>query len=500
MVLNELLYGVKELQIPENITLQQDISGVCYDSRRATADSLFVCIKGALSDGHFYARSAYDRGCRFFLAQMPLSDLPADAHVLLCPDTRRALAELSTNLFRHPARELHIIGITGTKGKTTTALLIYNILNACGIPCGYIGTSGVKYGSFHFESANTTPESYVLHEYMRNMRRAGVTHLVMEVSSQALYLGRVHGIPFHTAVFTNLSEDHIGEHEHPTFEHYKACKKALFTDHNIQYALLNADDPYCEEFAACVPQGVRTERYAIRADKSDYLAVSVERFKQNNCLGTAFTCKHHGTSLSLSQSFPGTFSVYNALAALAVCRNVGISDEDVARELAGISIAGRFELVKALPYATFIIDYAHNRVSLTSALQTLRAYEPKRLICLFGSVGGRTFARRAELGSVAAELADFSILTSDNPDDEDPQNILREIATQFRGNTDRYVIIPDRAEAIRHAVSIAKEGDVFLFAGKGHERYQLICGERRPFCERDILLAECAKKLDPLPS
>lgn len=500
MTLEALLHGVSEVNVPAHTPLSTNLSGVCYDSRRATADSLFVCIKGALSDGHFYARSAYDKGCRFFLAQIPLSDLPADAHVLLCPDTRRALAELSANLFGHPAHELHIIGITGTKGKTTTALLIYNILNACGIPCGYIGTSGVKYGSFHFESANTTPESYVLHEYMRNMRRAGVTHLVMEVSSQALYLGRVHGIPFHTAVFTNLSEDHIGEHEHPTFEHYKACKKALFTHHNIQYALLNADDPYCEEFAACAPDGVKVERYAIDEDKPDYRAVSIERFKQSDCLGTAFTCSYHGKTLTLSQNFPGTFSVYNALAAFAVCRAVGVSDENIANELADISIAGRFELVRALPYATFIIDYAHNRVSLTSALETLRAYQPGRLICLFGSVGGRTFARRAELGSVAAELADFSILTSDNPDDEDPQNILREIATQFRGNTNRYVIIPDRAEAIRYAVSIAKEGDVFLFAGKGHERYQLICGEKRPFCERDILLAECGKKLDPLPS
>lgn len=498
MTLNTLLADVKGLDVPESTPLARELSGVCYDSRRATADSLFVCIKGALSDGHFYARSAYEKGCRFFLAQKPLSELPADAHVILCNDTRRALAEISANLFNHPARELHIIGITGTKGKTTTALLIYHILNACGIPCGYIGTSGVKYGSFCFESANTTPESYILHEYMRNMRRAGVTHLVMEVSSQALYLGRVHGISFHTAVFTNLSEDHIGEHEHPTFEHYKACKQALFTDHNIQYALLNADDPYYEEFAARVPQDVRTECYAIHADKPDYRAVSMERFKQNDCLGTVFTCQHHGRSLTLSQNFPGTFSVYNALAAFAVCKDAGISDETIAKKLADISIAGRFELVKALPYATFIIDYAHNRASLTSALETLRAYEPKRLICLFGSVGGRTFARRAELGSVAFELADFSILTSDNPDDEDPQRILGEIATQFRGNTDRYVIIPDRAEAIRYAVSIAREGDVFLFAGKGHERYQLVFGEKRPFCERDILLAECAKKLDPL--
>ncbi len=499
MTLKDLLRGLSGLTVPPHTPEEHDLATVCYDSRRARADSLFVCIKGALSDGHFYARSAYDKGCRFFVAQTPLSMLPADAYVILAPDTRRALAEISANLFDHPARELHIIGITGTKGKTTTSLLVYNILRAAGVSAAYIGSNGIDYGSFHFESANTTPESYLLHEYMRNMRRAGVTHLVMEVSSQALYLGRVHGIPFHTAVFTNLSEDHIGEHEHPTFEHYKSCKKELFSAYGATHVLLNADDPYCEEFAAAVAEGAVVERYAIHAEHADYRAQSIEKFKEADKLGVSFLCHYHGIALPLRECFPGTFSVYNALSAFAICRHVGLSDGEIAAALADVSISGRFELVRALPYATFIIDYAHNRVSLTSALTTLREYEPKRLICLFGSVGGRTKARRAELGSVAAALADLSILTSDNPDDEEPLDILRDIATQYRDVPDKFVMIPDRTEAIRYAVSIAEAGDVFLFAGKGHERYQLINGEKRPFCERDILLAECQRKLDTVP-
>ncbi len=490
MTLESLLQDL-QLTLPEHTPLDAAIDDICYDSRKASTNSLFVCMKGAISDGHLYARAAYDKGCRFFLAQMPLSELPADAHVLLAPDTRRALAEVSANLFSHPAKELYIIGITGTKGKTTTALLVHNMLKSAGIPSAYIGTSGIDYADLHFDSANTTPESYLLQKYMREMRRAGVTHLVMEVSSQALHTSRVHGIPFHTAVFTNLSEDHIGEHEHPTFEHYKNCKKSLFSSFGAKHIILNADDPYCEEFANAAPENALVERVSIQSDKSEYFASDIEKFKENDRLGVSFTCHHHGTMIPLSQCFPGLFSVYNALSAFAICKHIGLSDKDIAETLEGVAISGRFEPVRALPYATFIIDYAHNRVSLLSALTTLREYEPKRLICLFGSVGGRTKARRAELGSVAAELADFSILTSDNPDDEDPTEILRDIAMQFRDVPQKYIEIPDRAKAIRYAISMAKEGDIFLLAGKGHERYQLINGEKRPFCERDILLDAC---------
>ncbi len=498
MILESVLSGVVGLTIPKTVSMTAEIEHVCYDSRLAKPSSLFVCLKGAFSDGHLYALSAYEKGCRFFIAERWPDALPEDAHVIFSDDSRRTLAEISGNIFGHPARKLHLIGITGTKGKTTIALLIYNILRAFGVPCGYIGTSGIDYADCHEETANTTPESYILQETMQKMSKAGVTHVIMEVSSQALFTHRVHGLTFQTAVFTNLSEDHIGEFEHPSFEHYKNCKKSLFSSFGVSTAILNADDPYAEEFAAAAASA-DVKRFSSSRPDADYFASDIVRFREADKLGIRFSCHHHGRTDHVTQCFPGFFSVYNALAVFAVCHTLGLKTEQITEALAHVSISGRFEMVPALPYATFIIDYAHNRISLQSALETLREYEPKRLICLFGSVGGRTRSRRVEMGRVAAELADFSILTSDNPDAEDPSAILSDIATQFREVPHNYIAIPDRAEAIRYAVSMAREGDIFLLAGKGHEKYQLIFGQKVPFCERDILLDACQDLLNSLP-
>lgn len=489
MKLQKLLEGIEGLCPPSGEIPDKNISDVYFDSRKACGAGVFVCLCGSRADGHLFAGAAYERGCRFFVAEREL-DLPEDAFVFLCPDTRLALATMSDNLFDHPSTELFIIGITGTKGKTTTALTVYNILNAAGLKCGYIGTSGIDYGDFHIDAVNTTPESYILQMHMRHMCMAGVKYLVMEVSSQALYMHRVKGVRFDTCVYTNLSVDHIGESEHPTFEHYKNCKKSLFSDYGATTVILNADDGYADEIALAVPKETKLLRYAIHKE-ADLRASDVARYRTGESLGTAFTLTERGERLAASLPAPGAFSVYNALAAIAVCETCGVKTEEILRHLATAHAGGRFELVNALPDVTFVIDYAHNEVSLTSALETLRQYEPNRLICLFGSVGGRTFGRRAALGRVGASMADFCILTSDNPDGEDPMNILNEIAAEFGENSCPYVAIPDRAEAIRYAVSMAKKGDVFLFAGKGHEQYQLIRGEKIPFSEREILLEAC---------
>ena len=496
MKLNELLEGVAGLRSHGGEIPDKNISDVYFDSRKASGAGVFVCLRGSISDGHLYARSAYERGCRFFVAETPLTDLGDDATVFLCPDTRQALAVMSDNLFGHPSRELCVIGITGTKGKTTTALMIYHVLNATGRKCGYIGTSGIDYGDFHMDATNTTPESYILQMYMRHMRMAGVQYLVMEVSSQALYMNRVHAVHFDLCVYTNLSVDHIGGHEHPDFEHYKNCKKTLFSDYGASAVILNADDGYAAEMQNAVPSGTALCTYAMYAD-ADYRADAPTRYRENDRLGIEFSFTKGGEKHTATLPFPGHFSVYNALAAIAVCEKCGVTTEDTLRHLARVQIAGRFEVVEALKEATFVIDYAHNKVSLTSALETLRQYEPKRLICLFGSVGGRTFGRRAELGEVAASLADLCILTSDNPDGEEPLAILNDIAAAFGDGACPYRIIPDRGDAIRYAVSIAKEGDIFLFAGKGHENYQLVHGKRLPFSEKEILLEECKKRLTP---
>ncbi len=464
-----------------------EITSICCDSRKAAAGSLFVCISGAVSDGHDYAPSAYEHGCRVFVVQKAV-ELPEDALVLLCGDTRIALAQISRCFFGYPSRELKVIGITGTKGKTTTAHMIYHVLNSCGIKAGYIGTNGIMFDGKFFESVNTTPESYDLALYMRKMLDSDVKYLVLEVSSQAVYLERIHGMVFETCLFTNLSPDHIGKNEHPSYEHYRDSKARLFSEHAPKIAIFNADDEAAEYMKSGCKAPVFT--YSI-VGKGNFNASDIKLYRDGAKLGVRFTFSA-GNEKNLAENFdiplPGDFNVSNALAAIAVCISAGIKVQDIAESLSNVTLKGRFETVDALPYATFIIDYAHNGVSLRSALTTLRAYGPRRLICVFGSVGGRTRLRRAELGKAAAELCDFCIITSDNPDFEPPEQIIDEIAAEFSDDSCPYIKIPSRREAVLYAVTHAEKGDIILFAGKGHEDYQLICGKREYFCERETII------------
>ena len=462
-----------------------EITYVCHDSRKAGPDCAFICIRGYVSDGHNYALSAYTNGARVFVAERAL-DLPADACVILCPDTRVALAVLAAAIFDHPADKLHVIGITGTKGKTTTALMIHGVLEKLGIPSAYIGTNGIDFCGRHYATANSTPESLELHEYMAQMAECGVRYVAMEVSSQALKLHRVHGIRFDTCIFTNLYPDHIGGVEHADMEEYKSCKRMLFSFPGIRDILINADDPE----AAFMTADATAPITSFGLGKGcDWRGTDVHAEVCYRVPGTAFTCHTpDGQALPVRIPFPGDYSVYNALCALAVCDKLGIALADSIAALAHVRVKGRFEPVflASRPDSTFIIDYAHNGASLRAVLTSLRTYKPGRLICLFGSVGDRTQMRRGELGAVASELADLSILTSDNPGNESPDKIIADIAAAF--THDRYVCIPDRREAIAYAVKHAKKGDVVVLAGKGHEQYQLIHGKHLPFSEREILL------------
>ena len=462
-----------------------DISYICHDSRKAGPDCMFVCIRGYVSDGHNYAMAAYSGGARVFLAEHPL-DLPDDACVICCPDTRKALAALAAAIYDHPADKLHVIGITGTKGKTTTALMIHGVLEKLDIPSAYIGTNGIDFGGRHYATVNSTPESLDLHVYMAQMVECGVRYVVMEVSSQALKLHRVHGISFDTCVFTNLYPDHIGGVEHADMEEYKSCKKMLFSFPGIKNILCNADDPesaYMVEGASAPVTTFGT------GETCDWRGSNPKAEICHRVPGTAFVCHTpNGQALPVQIPFPGDYSVYNALCALAVCDKIGIPATDCIAALGLVRVKGRFEPVflPSRPDSTFIIDYAHNGASLRAVLTSLRAYKPKRLICLFGSVGDRTQMRRGELGAVASELCDLSILTSDNPGNESPDKIIAEIAAAF--THDRYVSIPDRAKAISYAVKEAKPGDMIVLAGKGHESYQYVRGKYLPFSEREILM------------
>ncbi len=494
MLLSQLMKSIDYTEIVNRSGMNiegLEISSLCSDSRKAYAGSLFVCISGALSDGHEYARAAYANGCRLFVAEhMP--SLEKDAFVIIVKNTRIALAELSATFFGNPSDEMRIIGITGTKGKTTSSLLIYNILKASGVPVGYIGSNGIYYADFHFHTLNTTPESYDLHEHMRKMLDVGIKTLVMEVSSQALKLYRVHGIKFEVTVFTNLSPDHIGEFEHEDFDDYKNCKHSLFTDYGTKFIVYNIDDQYALE----VTHGSRCERasFSARGNKdATYYAEDISYFRAPGKIAVCFTSHSADGTYPVTLCFPGEFSVYNALTAMAVCKYLGLDLDTIIDKMKNVRIKGRFETYELPNGATVVIDYAHNGVSLKAALTALRNYSPTRLICLFGSVGGRTKMRRAELGLVASRDADFCILTSDNPDNEPPSSIIGEIAAYFTAGTCPYVAIPDRLKAINYALENSKHGDIILLAGKGHETYQLICGTRERFSEAKIVAEFCER-------
>lgn len=464
-----------------------EITSLTADSRRACEHALFVCVKGMSSDGHTYAKSAYELGCRHFVAMDDLA-LPSDACVLLCENTRDALSALARCFYGNPERELLLIGVTGTKGKTTAALMVRHMLCENGIETGYIGSNGALYADVHEETANTTPESIELARLFRKMRDKGVRAVVMEISSQALYMNRVQGLCFPITAFTNLAPDHIGGVEHPTFEHYRDCKARLFSDYGAKTMLVCADDAHAS-FMRERSTARDVLSYAKNDPSADYLIEKETATASKGQLCTAFTVRARGERLSALLPIPGSFNVANAVLALALAEAaaaylaVPVSRAKLLAAIETVSIAGRFETVPLTQDRVFVIDYAHNGFSLSSALSVLRGYAPTRLICLVGSVGGRTEMRRGELGR-AASSADLVIVTSDNPDKEDPMTIMQAIAGEC---TAKKALIIDREEAIAYAVRISRPGDIILLAGKGHERYQLIDGKKIHFCERDIL-------------
>lgn len=468
------------------------ISCICMDSRTVIPHALFVCIKGYLSDGHAYASSAYDRGARVFVVERELS-LPEDAYQLLVADARETLALLSAAYYGDPAKRMRVIGLTGTKGKTTTALYLRSILEEAGIPTGYIGTNGIIYRDVYLETANSTPESLILQKNLYDMAEAGVQAVVLEVSSQGLWMHRVDGLSFDACIFTNLSDDHVGEMEHPDMAHYMACKKLLFSKYSHQNTLVvcNVDDPasaYMTQGIAAPVVGVSTAPEG----NARYVGYDITAQQPSYGLATAFRCRIGDKVYPKAFTIPtaGEFNVKNALCALAVaCESFGITPETALRTLSHTHVEGRFEtfVFPSLPGVKFVIDYAHNGLSMASALDALRPCVTNRLICVFGSVGCRSKGRRVELAVAAGPRADLCILTSDNPASENPLEILKEIDAGFPEGSCPRELIPDRRKAIAHAVDIAEAGDVILLAGKGHEHTQVIHGETLPYNERETL-------------
>lgn len=497
MKIKEILQNIdyRSLSVPKGLR-HREVLSLCHNSRYATPSCIFFCKVGAVTDGHLYAKNAYLNGARFFVAERAL-DLPEDAAVILVENADKELKRLALAFYGDPAKDMRLIGITGTKGKTTVALSVYNVARSCGISIGYIGTNGIYYNGKTFETANTTPDTVELQKALREMKDNGVTTVVIEVSSQALWQERIYGLQFEICVFTNLYRDHIGGIEHPTEEHYRSCKKLLFSNYGAKHIVVNADSDasdYMLEGAPC--DSVITT--SARGNESCDLYASAATMARNGIRpGVGFTCfsgissslpiDEHGLDIFLP--LPGLYSVENGLLTMAVCRLLGLEDNEIVSALADLRIPGRFETVmlESKPDSLFVIDYAHNGASLRAVLEALRDYEPARIICLFGSVGGRTFERRSELALAADGGADVIIITSDNPDNEDPMHVIDEIYAAIEGTEKPVYRIADRSAAIEKAYELAQPGDFVLLAGKGHEGYQLIMGERVPFSERRIL-------------
>lgn len=471
--------------------INTEINSICHDSRLVRDGSVFVCKSGSISDGHAYAMQAYKSGARVFIAEKKI-ELPEDALICTVPSSSHTLGELAQKFYSYPADRLKIIGITGTKGKTTLALSVYQIGTEYGLKMGYIGTNGVMYAS-HTESAkNTTPDILDLQRILRDMADSGVEYVALEVSSQALWQGRIQGLSFYATVFTNLYPDHIGGVEHPSMEHYMMCKKSLFCDYISKYVITNMDSPVSAHMTSHIPSDKLISVSANGNKSADMLALSAESSHTGTHLGISFSC--YGQGFDGERVFVpsiGLYSVENTLQAISLCRLMGIEISFIINKLATLSVAGRCETVslRSKPDTLFIIDYAHNGASLSSILCALREYTKNRLICIFGSVGGRTACRRQELAEAAEKHADIIIVTSDNPDGEAPMSIINDICSHIRDTQKPVYKFEDRAEAIRFAVKIAEDGDTVLLAGKGHEQYQLIRGKRVPFSERDILMS-----------
>ena len=464
------------------------ILDVCCDSRLANEYSLFVCIRGAAIDGHRYLPAAYKAGCRAFLVEDASVALPDDATVWLSDDTRRDLALLAAAHYGQPAHGMRLVGITGTKGKTSVAMMCYHILKKNGQAVGYIGTNGVLYCDIQQETNNTTPGPLELHAILSDMKAAGIETVLLEVSSQALWQKRVWGLPFTVCAMTNLYPDHLGGAEHPSMEHYAACKHSLLTDYGAPVIIGNADDDTTPAMMRGVSGKVvlcGIHRAADRcAEQIRHLCVGVRTV-------TEFICHHAATNTRLSVRLPliGEHNVQNALFALAITHTLGIPDVKAADALTDITIPGRFELIEHRG-ALIVIDYAHNGAAPRAALSSLREFHPKRLLCLVGSVGGRTQCRRAELGAVADELADFTYLTADDPGEESVEDICRDMIAAFKPRVlPNYTVIPDRAEAIRAALGELCEGDILLLAGKGDERTIRIGNKNIPHRDRNVVEA-----------
>lgn len=474
MLLKDLLAGVNVLEGTADPEMQ--ISDITYDSRAIKPGIAFVAVEGYVTDGHRYIDSAVKNGALVIVCQKPPKE---GVPFVLVGDSRLALAQISANLFSHPAREMKIIGVTGTNGKTTVTHLIKSVVESISKEkCGLIGTNENIVGDKVYEAERTTPESYDLHKLFREMVDSGCKYAVMEVSSHALVTGRVEGILFEVGVFTNLTQDHLDFHI--TMEAYRDAKARLFDISKT--AVINLDDPvgqYLKEYAKCP-----VITYSAKNDMADLVAKDIKLRESR----VDFCAVSIGKIERMELHIPGMFSVYNALSTIACCEALGFSTPEISAALKECEgVKGRAEVVPVDADFTIIIDYAHSPDALEKILKTVRGFAKARVIVVFGCGGERDIGKRPMMGRIAAELADLVVISSDNPRSEDPEAIIDDVLEGLKGLKTPYKRIADRPEAVKWALSHAKTDDVVVLAGKGHEDYQVIGTEKLHQDEREVI-------------
>ena len=482
MELKELLVGLENLKVKGDLAI--NIEGIENNSKNVKKGYLFVAIQGFSTDGHQYVENAIENGATAIMVQegsnLKGMKIPDDITVVMAKDTREGLAIVSDNFYNHPSRKFKLIGVTGTKGKTTTTFMIKEILEKAGHKVGLIGTIATYInGKMIEESSRTTPESLELQKTFAEMVKQEVEYVVMEVSSQSLKLHRVDGCDFNLVVFTNFSEDHISEKEHPDMKDYFESKLKLFK--MCDNGIINVDDLQVSKIPKLFPES-NILTYGI----DNYCEVLAKDVTITNSY-VDFRVKVSDRNERVKVSIPGRFSVYNALAAICVAKKIGISSDKVIEALAQIRVPGRSEMVENKKEIPIMIDYAHSPESLQNILSAVKSYTRGKVISVFGCGGDRDKAKRPIMGEISGRIADFTFITSDNPRTEKPEEIVAEIEKGIKKTKGNYKVVVDRTEAIKEAIAMATKLDIIVLAGKGHEPYQEINGEKLPYDERIIV-------------
>jgi UDP-N-acetylmuramoyl-L-alanyl-D-glutamate--2,6-diaminopimelate ligase len=478
MKLNNLLAGLSVLDFNGN--LEEEIQGITYSSKNVKPGFLFAALKGQNSDGFDFIQEAHAKGAQAFLSEKAR---PANfpGNWIQVSDTRKALALCSANFYSHPSQKMEVIGITGTNGKTTITYLVEEILKRANFIPGTIGTITYRGPKMKITAQRTTPEAPDIQNLMKEMVDQGVSHCLMEVSSHSLDLKRVWGIQFDVVVFTNLSGDHLDYH-HSMDEYFEAKKKLFFLNHHKRIAIINADDPWGQKLIPQVPIGV------ITFGLQDSAVVRGEKYELDK-KGIEMEVKYPGGKMQISSSLLGKPNLYNILASIAIAFTLKISPDFIKEGIANLkAIPGRFERIENSLGLNIFVDYAHTDDALRNLLETFHELNPKRIFLVFGAGGGRDKTKRERMGKVAASLADWIFLTSDNPRSEDPMAIIRDVEKGIKNaGNESYTVIPDRKEAIAKALSAGKKGDYILVAGKGHEDYQIFKDKIIHFSDAEVI-------------